>query len=421
MGFSAACILLYAGLAIAFPTVSFFKINNDAATTSGTTVILNNNATEAVAYRASERPDFAGAQWYAYSTAPVFVLSPGNGAKNVYFQIRNAQGRISQVAYDTIILQTVPQNSSYGIPKDNSLRDGKLNNNPPITNPLKDADLKQNIKDISQDRGPATQRDIGVRGLESDRGPATKDDAKKDKDIKNTAVITGGRYGDTFGAQRINDKTGSLNPTGVYGWDDPGGFTGGGKGNAGKQSDEQAALRTILRNSTKSSGKNEYGGNTYFKTYNEKSSGSYQFDKAGNKREITIQSDTDTLTTITWDASGKETSRRTFKNGVEVTTTTAGQPNPMGEDKGKDGIVVTPGTTVDQQIKRGMKTGGQVGGPGDGRNPDSGSTTGPSEHSGTSIMMGVTKGQEAKKPEEYGGTINMDKVLEINTKINPGK
>jgi hypothetical protein len=396
--------VLSAGIAFALPVVSYFKINNDAPATSTAVVTLNNNSIEAAAYRASERQDFAGAQWYAYTTAPTFVLSPGNGAKNVFFQIKNKQGRISQLVYDSIVLQSVPQNSSFIIPKDISREDTKGKNTPPITNPLKDADFKQNIKDISQDRGPATQRDIGVRGLESDRGPAAKDADKKAKDFKGP-VITGGRYGDTFGAQRINDKNGSLNPTGVYGWTDPGGYTGGGKGNAGKPANEKDALAAgFLSSKDRVKGTNGYGGNTYTR---DTLGSATLYDKDGNLREIRTVSNVDTITVVKFDKEG---------NVIPKTTT-----NPMADDSGKGGIVVTPGTTVDQQIRRGMKTGGQVGAPGDGRNPDGGTTTGPSEQSGTSIMMGETKGQEAKKPEEYGGTINMDKVLEINTKINPGK
>ncbi len=412
MGFSVALIVLYAGIAFALPTVSFFKINNDAAATFGSTVILNNNATEAVAYRASERPDFAGAQWYAYSTAPVFVLSPGNGAKNVYFQIRNAKGRISQIVSDTIVLQSVQQNNSVGIQKDNSLSDARVTNPRQITNPLDTENLKENTKETTKGRGPTQVRDVGVRGIETEHkntlGPGTGDAFKKGADI-HKGVITGGRYGDTFGADRINNSNAAPVQLGADKGRDPGGWSDRGKGNAGKPMNEKDALAShVISPQDKSRDKNGYGGNTYNVKMGE-SIVTKMYDKKGNLRESGSLVGDKTVT-AKWDKDGNEL----------PPSTKSKQPNPMNDDSGGGKIVVTPGTTLDRQIKAGMKPRGQAGSPGDGRNPGSSDNSGSSENSDKSIMMGVTKGQEAKQVEP-AGPINMNKMLEINTKINPGK
>jgi hypothetical protein len=63
-------------------------------------------------YRAGESRDISTAPWQGYSAQPVFVLSPGNGKKTVYFQVRRYSKidgadiqTLSPVVHDTIILQ----------------------------------------------------------------------------------------------------------------------------------------------------------------------------------------------------------------------------------------------------------------------------------------------------------------------------
>jgi len=66
-------------------------INNGAASTTNPTVTLNNQVTFDPAgsnprYIASENPNFDGATWHSYSTAPQFALSDSSvGTKTVYF------------------------------------------------------------------------------------------------------------------------------------------------------------------------------------------------------------------------------------------------------------------------------------------------------------------------------------------------
>jgi hypothetical protein len=93
--------------------VSQYGINKGAAVTATQQVILN-HAVEGVPthYRASEHPDFSGADWQAYAAEPGFGLSPGNGRKLVYFQLRRSSDMnganlevLSPVVQDTITLQ----------------------------------------------------------------------------------------------------------------------------------------------------------------------------------------------------------------------------------------------------------------------------------------------------------------------------
>jgi hypothetical protein len=69
--------------------VNRFAINNGMAVATGNRVSLNNSISgQPTHYRASERADFQGAEWMAWSAAPEFQLSAGPGKKLVYFQVR---------------------------------------------------------------------------------------------------------------------------------------------------------------------------------------------------------------------------------------------------------------------------------------------------------------------------------------------
>lgn len=89
------------------PKVTSFAINNAASKTASRTVTLNNTfltAGGASHYRASENRDFSGSTWQPYSRAPVFQLSSGDGQKTVYFQIKNKDEAVSNIASDAITL-----------------------------------------------------------------------------------------------------------------------------------------------------------------------------------------------------------------------------------------------------------------------------------------------------------------------------
>jgi pseudomonalisin len=97
------------------PTVTSYKINGGAATTINQTVTLNNTTTiSPTQFMASEAPNFNGASWLPYSTAPRFTLSQGSGVKTVYFKVSNSAGQSSAVS-DTIQLIVKPTVTSFQI------------------------------------------------------------------------------------------------------------------------------------------------------------------------------------------------------------------------------------------------------------------------------------------------------------------
>ena len=94
--------------------ISEFSINKGASTSPDREVHLDHRVSgHPSEYRAGESRDISTAPWQPYSARPVFVLSPGNGKKTVYFQVRRYSKidgadiqTLSPVAHDTIILQS---------------------------------------------------------------------------------------------------------------------------------------------------------------------------------------------------------------------------------------------------------------------------------------------------------------------------
>ena len=69
--------------------VESFILNGGAAVTTDAVVTLDYKISgHATQYRASEQPDFQGADWLALDASPRYRLSPGSGNKTVYFQVR---------------------------------------------------------------------------------------------------------------------------------------------------------------------------------------------------------------------------------------------------------------------------------------------------------------------------------------------
>jgi hypothetical protein len=69
--------------------IESFQLGNGAAVTRDVSVTLDNKLSGiATHYRASERPDFQGAEWLTFEKKPRFQLSAGQGNKTVYFQVR---------------------------------------------------------------------------------------------------------------------------------------------------------------------------------------------------------------------------------------------------------------------------------------------------------------------------------------------
>jgi hypothetical protein len=94
--------------------VTDFRINNGAAASTNGQVHLDHRVSgHPNEYRASENPNFSDAQWQPYNDHPVFTLSPGDGKKTVYFQVRRYSKingadiqTLSGVVHDSIVLQS---------------------------------------------------------------------------------------------------------------------------------------------------------------------------------------------------------------------------------------------------------------------------------------------------------------------------
>ena len=101
-----AILMISTGCPPSPPRVSTFSINNGNSSTIERAVTLNNTCTgNPTHWMASEEPDFTGAVWTAYDTAPEFRLSPGGEAKTVYFKVKGSSGT-SAPATATITLET---------------------------------------------------------------------------------------------------------------------------------------------------------------------------------------------------------------------------------------------------------------------------------------------------------------------------
>lgn len=93
--------------------ITGFRIDNGAAASIDRQVRLDYRVSgRPNEYRASESPDFSGAPWQPYSNQAVFTLSPGDGRKTVYFQVRRYSKingadiqTLSPVVRDSIVLQ----------------------------------------------------------------------------------------------------------------------------------------------------------------------------------------------------------------------------------------------------------------------------------------------------------------------------
>ncbi|MDR3557518.1 MAG: TIGR03768 family metallophosphoesterase [Syntrophobacteraceae bacterium] len=92
------------------PVVGYFKINGGTNAATSQTVTLNHKVLGSIptAYRVSESPSFNGAGWEFYpgpgDPTPSFALGQrsGSGAKIIYFQVKDANGRVSPVVHDYV-------------------------------------------------------------------------------------------------------------------------------------------------------------------------------------------------------------------------------------------------------------------------------------------------------------------------------
>lgn len=282
-----------------------------------------------------------------------------------------------------------------------------------------DLKLNINLKDIAQGENTRNEhRTDGVHGLDP-KNPLMNHDGDQMKikgglrGMENHAIDTGLNNRGTFGDERLNRGRRT----------DEGDFRGSGRDDAaqrwnrtGTTKNENGEKVTTYKNSSGDSRTvtQTDNGEVTFTQRKDGSSSTWYEDKDGNPYKIVENGKDGSQKVSTWDERAQDWwVQKTDSGGNPVKT-----PNPDADESGNWQPVVLPGTNVDHAIKAGFKPKGQADAGDDGRNPDAGTTGGSSEHSGVSIMMGATRGQEAKV-EQSGGTIDFDKALEINTKVNP--
>lgn len=277
-----------------------------------------------------------------------------------------------------------------------------------------------NLKDLTQgeETGLNDHRTDGVHGLDT-KNQLTNHDGDQIKikgglhGMENHAIDTGLNNRDTFGDERLNrgrrtDPGNFRGPGGDHaaqGWN----RTGTGKNGNGEKvttyKNSSGDSRTVTQTDN---------GEVTFTQRKDGSSSTWYEDKNGNPTKIVENGKDGSQKVSTWDERAQEWwVQKTDPGGNPVK-----MPNPDSDEPGNWTPVILPGTNVDHAIKAGFKPKGQADAGDDGRNPDADTTQGSSEHSGVSIMMGATHGQESKVGQS-GGSVDFDKVLEINTKINP--
>lgn len=276
-----------------------------------------------------------------------------------------------------------------------------------------------NLKDITRGESTSSEhRTDGVHGLDP-KNPLMNHDGDQMKikgglrGMENHAIDTGLNNRGTFGDERLNRGRRT----------DAGDFRGMGGDHAaqgwkrtGTTKNENGEKVTTYKNSSGDSRTvtQTDNGEVTFTQRKDGSSSAWYEDKDGNPYKIVENGKDGSQKVSTWDERAQDWSvQKTDSGGNPVK-----MPNPDSDEPGNWTPVVLPGSNVDHEMRAGFKPKGQSDGGDDGRNPDADTTQGPSEHSGVSIMMGATRGQESKV-EQSGGTVDFDKALEINTKINP--
>ena len=297
-------------------------------------------------------------------------------------------------------------------------------------NPIDVHNLKPNInlKDITRegDGTSGKNRTDGVRGLDPKNStfPRSEDNQVKVKGglrgLENKAIDTGLNNRGTFGDERLNRGRRT----------DTNDFRGSGAGNTSRKgkddssndfkqtgtgTDDRGSYTTSRneRGDTMTVWKTDNGEISLFQRKDGTSIATYEDKEGLPYKTVKTEKDGSQTVSIYNESTDKFDRTKTDPFGMPVK-----MPNPESDEPGQWKPVELKGTNPGREMKGAMKPGGQAGGADDGRNPDANPAGGSSEHAGTSILMGTTGGQEAKEVES-GGTINFDKVLEINTKINP--
>lgn len=277
-----------------------------------------------------------------------------------------------------------------------------------------------NLKDLTrgENTGRGEHRTDGVHGLDTKNQLTHKDGDQMKirgglRGMENHAIDTGLNNRGTFGDDRLN-RGRRTDPGDFRGMDGDHAAQGWNRTGTGRNANGEKV--TTYKNSsgdTRTVTQTDNGEVTFTQRKDGSSSAWYE-DKNGNPTKIVETAKDGSQKVSTWDEAAQDWwVQKSGPGGTPVK-----MPNPDADESGNWKPVVLPGTNVDHEMKAGFKPKGQADDGGDGRNPDADTTQGSSEHSGVSIMMGSTHGQESKVGQS-GGTVDFDKALEINTKINP--
>ncbi len=86
--------------------VESFTINSDDLITDTNFVTLTMRVNSSVvSYQVSEERTLSGAQWLDYSESADFTLSSGDGVKQLYLRVKDANGRLSEIVSNSIELK----------------------------------------------------------------------------------------------------------------------------------------------------------------------------------------------------------------------------------------------------------------------------------------------------------------------------
>lgn len=99
-------------------------VNNDAVYTTSPDVALSLSAENASQMAINNSPDFTNISWEPYQTSKSWTLPQGDGEKTVYVKFRSPDGGVSQVVFDSIILDTAPPTNVFNfeaVPGDNQI------------------------------------------------------------------------------------------------------------------------------------------------------------------------------------------------------------------------------------------------------------------------------------------------------------
>jgi PKD domain len=204
------------------PPSGSIRINSDATYTSSTAVSLSLTASDAASGVAQARYSNDGSSWTTwetYSTIKSWTLNSGDGAKTVYYQIKDNLGLTSSTYSDSIVLDTAPPTGSILINNGNPDVGGTG-----VSLSLSYADAGSGVSQVRYSNDGATwtswEPPAATRGWSLSAGDGTKTVYFQ---VKDSAGLVSSPYSDSIlmdtyppqGSIQINNGATYTNVTGV--------------------------------------------------------------------------------------------------------------------------------------------------------------------------------------------------------------